>query len=145
MRKFERNEPYFAVQWFLGRLIPQQEIFDNITFSVYIRKMHKQRGICWAYEKYPLEYTVVIASDMGRRDSLRALAHEAVHISQYATGKMQDVWHGEMRGKILWKNQMMDNVDTGSRYYNTPWEKEAYAKQDRLMSAYLAERKKMTD
>lgn len=135
VRKFAVNEPYNAARWYLSRLV-SSGLAEKIQLEVYIRKMKHQRGMCWAYEKHPLQYTIVIDSNMGRRDSLRALAHESVHAAQYATGKMRDLW-GQNRGKVLWKNQMMDNVDTGSAYFNTPWEKEAYGMQERLMRSYL--------
>ena len=141
VRKFEVNEPYYAAQWFLSRLI-SQELVDQIDLEVYIRKMKHQRGMCWAYEKYPNQYTIVIDSSMGRRDSLRAIAHESVHVMQYANGTMRDMY-GEHRGKVLWKNQMMENVDTGSAYFNAPWEKQAYGMQERLLQQYLRHRKKL--
>lgn len=141
MRKFEVNEPYYAARWFISRLVPEG-LASKINIDVYIRHMTKQKGMCWAYEKHPLTYTIVIASQLGRRDSLRALAHEAKHVEQYATGRMLDLW-GQNRGKVLWKNQMMDNIDTGSAYYNTPWEKEAYSIQEKLSAAYIRYVKKL--
>lgn len=141
MRKFETNEPYYAARWFISRIVPA-ELADNIDLEVYIRRMKHQKGMCWAYEKFPLSYTIVISSELGRRDSLRALAHESKHVEQYATGRMQDMW-GQHRGKVLWKNQMMENIDTGSAYYNSPWEKEAYGAQERLMQSYLRYVKKL--
>jgi hypothetical protein len=141
VRKFEVNEPYFAARWFLSKLMSQTSA-EQIKLEVYLRRMKHQRGICWAYEKYPDEYTVVIDASMGRRDSLRAIAHESVHVMQYATGKMKDLW-GQHSGKVLWKNQMMDNIDTGSAYFNSPWEKEAYRRQEPLLQAYLRYRKKL--
>lgn len=142
LRKFERNEPYFAAHWMLGRLV-SEDLLNKIKLSVYIRNMHKQHGNCWSYEKSPLEYTIVIKSALGRRDSLRALAHESTHVMQYATGKMQDMW-GQHRGKVMWKDRLMENEIRGSAYYNCPWEKEANAMQEKLLQAYLAHIKKLT-
>lgn len=143
VRKFQRNEPYYAAQWMLGRLV-SDDLLNKISLYVYIRLMKHQQGVCWAYEKSPLEYTIVINSMLGRRESLRALAHETVHVQQYATGKMQDMW-GQYRGKVLWKNQMLNDTDRGSAYYNLPWEKEANAQQERLLQAYLTHVKNMID
>lgn len=143
VRKFEVNEPYNAARWYLSRLVPSG-LAEKIHLEVYLRKMKYQRGMCWAYENHPLEYTIVIDSNMGRRDSLRALAHESVHVMQYATGKMKDLW-GQNQGKVLWKNRMMDNIDTGSAYYNSPWEKEAYGTQERLLRSYLRQLEKTID
>lgn len=140
MRKFETNEPYYAAKWMLGRLVPS-ELVDKLDLNVYIRKMKHQHGICWAYQNHPNMYDIVISSNMGRKESLRVLAHETVHVWQYITGKMRDLYGQSNRGKVLWKNKMLENSD--SAYYNLPWEKEAFAMQEKLLDAYLAHVKKL--
>jgi hypothetical protein len=136
VRKFQKNEPYYAARWMLSQLVPV-ELLKKIKLEVFIRKMTHQHGNCWAYNKCPFEYNIVVNSILGRRESLRVIAHESVHVMQYATGKMKDLWGQHNRGKILWENKTMEPSDSGSFYYNSPWEKEAYGKQEKLMRAYL--------
>jgi hypothetical protein len=139
MRKFERNEPYYVAHWFLTRLIP--DLVDKLDLSVYIRAMD-DRGRCWSYEKYPCKYTIVINPDMGRRDTLRTIAHESYHIVQYATGKMKDLWKQD-KGKVLWKKKIMENAYDGQAYRNAPWEIEASSMEEKLLRAYLRHVKKL--
>lgn len=139
-RKFERNEHYYAAHWFLSRLIP--DLVEKIDLSVYARKMHDY-GRCWTYEKSPFVYTIVVNANLGRRETLRTIAHEAVHVMQYVTGKLQDRWKQD-KGKVLWKKTtLIDNSYEGQAYKQAPWEIEANAMEDRLMLAYLRHVKKL--
>jgi hypothetical protein len=143
MKKFERNEPYYAAHWFLSRLVRNTVIVDQIELNVYIRKMTKQDGVCWSYSEDPFLYDIVINSKLGRRDSLRALAHEAVHVYQYVTGKMRDV-RNKRKDKVLWmRSELLDNSYEGAAYRNAPWEIEAKDMQERLMNAYLRHVRKL--
>lgn len=133
-RKFERNEPAYAVDFFLRKLIPDQ--VDSLNVSVYIRKMKHQNGQCWGFSNTAKKYIIVISSDMGRTESLRSLAHEAVHVYQFVTGKMKDFYGKKNKGKVQWKTRMFDNAYEGSAYDNAPWEVEARGMQERLMRSY---------
>ena len=140
-RKFEVNEPYYAAHWFLARLIP--DLVDKVDLSVYIRQQ-KYKGHLWTFQHYPNLYTMVIKSSIGRRESLRTIAHECVHIAQYATGKMKDIWENNKGKKVLWKKEhLLDNTYDGKAYTNSPWEVEARAMEDKLMFAYLRHVKKI--
>lgn len=143
MHKFARNEPYEAAMWMLRKQVG--DLADKIKLKVYIRKMSKQRGVCWSYKNHPNEFTIVIDSDMGRNRSLRTIAHETVHVAQYLTGKIKDIWDDRSARKVMWKDKIFDSADSGAAYFNSPWEKEAYAQQDRIADAYRRHlRKKST-
>lgn len=134
MRKFEKYEPEYAAQYFLRKLV-SEELAERINMRIYFRNMKDDYGRCWAYQDDPLDYSIVLHSDMGRIQSLRVLAHETVHVMQYATKKMQDVWH--TKDRVLWKNRMVKNITAGAAHFELPWEKEAYKRQNSLLKSYL--------
>ena len=73
----------------------------------------------------PREFTITVNSKMGYSTMLTTLAHEMVHVKQYATGELRHM----MRGPTLhrWNNQPYDTTDV--EYWDLPWEIEAYGRE----------------
>lgn len=141
-KKLHRNEAFYSAQWMLRKLVPC-ELVDTLIVNVYIRKMKHQKGTCWAYQNNPNTFDIVISADLGRMATLRTIAHECVHVMQYATGKMKDLW-GNNTGKVLWKNSIFEGTEENRRaYYKLPWEIEAFGMQEKLTRSYLDHVKKM--
>lgn len=136
--QFERNERIYVVYWFLKRLVP--DLVDKIDVNIYVRKMHDDFGRCYAYKKHSRAFDIVIDTNLSYRKALRTIAHEAAHIMQYVTGKMQDL----PDKRVLWKKKkVFDNTYKGKAYHEAPWEIEADALQEKLMLAYLRHVKKL--
>jgi len=142
MRKsnFAPNEPQEAVRFFLNRLVP--DLADRINVDVYFRRMKKQIGQCWmAREWSKRNFVVTCRSGLSRRKSLKVLAHECVHIMQYATGKLSDI----NPQQVLWKRSEIIDYPTKAtvkEYNSTPWESEAIRMEEKLVRAYLRHLKK---
>lgn len=84
------------------------------------------------------EFIVVIKSDLSRKYTLTAIAHEMVHVKQYATGELL-VLH-RPSGYVRWKNGK--HYDDSKKYnFNDPWEREAYSSMDKLYEKYESYRK----
>jgi hypothetical protein len=68
-----------------------------------------------------------------KKETLLALAHEMVHLKQYAKGELKDIfrpakmikWHGD--------RYLTDGVD----YWEQPWEIEAYGREKGLYFKFL--------
>lgn len=71
----------------------------------------------------PRDFEIEVASDLSRRYLLTVLAHELVHLKQYARGEMKHMADGRHR----WYGKIFDSsVDTAdSNYEMMPWEIEA--------------------
>lgn len=69
---------------------------------------------------------------------LQCLAHEMVHVAQYATGQLFDM----MDGQILWEGQKYRGVvaygENGAGLEDYPWEEEAYRLEEELYEDWLA-------
>lgn len=80
----------------------------------------------------PREFTVVVDRDLSKRKLLMSLAHEVVHIKQYATGQLK---HLSREKYCRWLNKLVN--DDRIPYSKLPWEKEAWGMEHALYRAYL--------
>jgi len=85
----------------------------------------------------PREYTIRIHREHdSSKEFYSTLAHEIIHVRQWAKNEMYEFQRGSgtrFRGKIYDSDNMHED--------DYPWEKEAYAKQQKLCDSYLAEYK----
>lgn len=80
----------------------------------------------------PRQFAIEIHPGIGAPDILETLAHEMVHVRQFAKGHLND-------GMSRWKGAHadLDSLD----YYARPWEKEAMALEEGLLFKFkMAER-----
>ena len=68
------------------------------------------------------DFTLIINKNLSIDDLVTTIAHEMVHVKQYARNELTHI-----NGKHMWKSRLY-NED----YYNSPWEKEAYALEEGL-------------
>ena len=82
-------------------------------------------------------YTIIIQRDLPWTPTLEALAHEIVHVNQYATGRLQE--RRNMRSLIesQWEGGawMIDKVIP---YALRPWEIEALSKEKELVASFFS-------
>ena len=78
------------------------------------------------------EFTITVDPSLGKRNMLLALAHEMVHVKQYAKGELRDYVRSN---KSKWKSEIIDPevVD----YWDFPWEIEAHGREKGLYIRYL--------
>jgi hypothetical protein len=82
----------------------------------------------------PREFMIRIGSTLSPRMQLLTLAHELVHVKQYARGEMFDCANG---GELTrWKRTLID-TDLMA-YRDIPWEREALKLERPILSAYRA-------
>ena len=88
----------------------------------------------------PRYFTIFLAKRLGKKDAFQTLAHEMVHLKQYAKNEMTGLMHPN--GLHLWKGadyklnskfsparkskNMVRCHPKGEDYYYQPWEVEAY-------------------
>ena len=116
-----------ALQWYGRELMPK--LHKEIRLEVEIvRNLRKQEGVdggaAWIglSKRKPRDFCIEIDSALGMRNALKILAHEMVHVKQFAKREMIDhenakhvSWHGK---RYL--------CHTDDRYWTLPWEVEAY-------------------
>lgn len=75
----------------------------------------------------PREFTIQIAKHKSKRYMLMTLAHEIVHLKQYALGELDE-------NTNAWKGKRYNPRS----YWNTPWEIEAYGRERGLYFEYCS-------
>ena len=71
-------------------------------------------------------YQIDICKDLSIKDFVMTVCHEMVHVKQYFRREMND-WNGVTDAR--WKRS---TVPAKTKYYDLPWEKEAYQMQAKL-------------
>lgn len=120
-----------ATMYYIGRLM-STHMLKNIAINVSIRKKveNNDEGFCevtgWNSLSKPREFKIVIKKDDSVRKMLMTLAHEVVHVKQYAVGELSEN-HASWRGK-----RVNEDVD----YWESPWEIEAFGRERGLYTMF---------
>lgn len=82
----------------------------------------------------PRRFRIVINANLGPRSLLESLAHEMVHVKQYAKGELKDYVYSK---HVKWCGvKMLYDEEDDDQYYDSPWEIEAYGRQVGLYSGF---------
>lgn len=139
--QLSKKETRFAVEFFLERIMSKR-IVKNMKVNIFNRpEMGRYAGFCSPTdfdELRPREFDVTLNSEIDRELQLEALAHEMVHVRQFATGQLVSV-HGPL---YRWKGQKVyapkkDSNDIKKQIDTRPWEAEAYALDGELKDLYF--------
>lgn len=82
----------------------------------------------------PQVHQVIIDSRQHDDILVRAICHESVHVDQVARGDLR--WECN---KVIWHDRVYEDIHQYSlkQYLNTPWELEAYGRQDQLTAIVM--------
>lgn len=126
-----------ACRYYLNRLLGYQ-LASSLVVVVKIRKNLMQQENAKADciwdddEDVPREFEIRLDAGLTIMAMLRCLAHECVHIEQYATGKLKDTREVHV---TRWKGKKIDR--RGIDYFDLPWELDAYSKETGLMDRFI--------
>ena len=137
-----RNKIIRAVEFYAERLGMSRRLRDNIM--LYIKIDHKDfgyAGLCtWIDEHVrPREFQIQIRYQ-GIHETLSTLAHEMVHVKQYAKGEMRDLMSS--KDLIVWKGTRQSITNDDDTYLSQPWEAEAFSLEKKLKNAFVYQEKK---
>jgi len=112
------------------KLMPRlkDKIFISIEFVTGLSKRELIYGDCiWEDEDYrPREFTIRVDAGMDMRKTLVTIAHEMVHVKQYARDEMKQLFSVN---KTRFKGEY---VDSDTNYWDRPWEIEAHGRETGL-------------
>lgn len=124
---------FFAEQLMDGRL--HRHVHVEIEL---VPTMDGWAGLCAPDEdRVKPKYFTIQLNPVAGDHMLQCLAHEMVHVKQYATGEL----HDQMDGKLIWKGETF----TGQVAYEgeienaPPWEAEAYLLEVDLFEDWLSQ------
>ena len=80
-------------------------------------------------------YRMMIRETMSHDEVLAAVAHEFVHVKQFATGQLRD--YVSDPDFVRWENEAHEYIEDTEFYWFAPWEIEAYGKERGLFKMFL--------
>lgn len=112
-----------ATQYYCEKLISKR-ILRNITIEIKFKKDLEESGYCEIqdYNTHGKARHFLIELEKGVNDktTLMTLAHECVHVKQYAMGELDE-------DLSVWRGRKVNSDDVP--YWDHPWEIEAYGKE----------------
>jgi hypothetical protein len=127
---------YRAAQFFARELITNTRIRNNcittIKFDSKLETFGAADIVGYNSRKKAREFLIEVHPGIGARTIMETLAHEMVHVKQYAYGELDDclsVWRGDFIDS--------DNLD----YWIHPWEIEAHGRELGLVTKFATQEK----
>lgn len=115
-------------------------IWINLKFRKNLKKRNGYRGSAvWDDRNHrPKSFTIEVDDNLTKRVSIATMIHEMVHVKQYAKGELKDY----MRSYCIkrWGSREVNVLKI--RYREYPWEKEAYAFEEKYYKRWIEYNKK---
>lgn len=123
-----------AIEWMLTALLGKR-LTANIELRVqFLSELEGSVGDCeWIDNNIaPRKFLIRISQSQSKRQQLITLAHELVHLKQFATNQLFD--YAINSDLSRWQRRKIDS--TKYAYRDLPWEQDAYTAQQFLFHAY---------
>jgi hypothetical protein len=124
---------------FYGRELLGKRLYKNIKLFVVFEDLPNPiNALCqWSDDNHKCrEFTIIVNKKLNKKTTLIALAHEMVHVKQYARGELKDYIRND---NVKWCGQVYSLNKV--KYWSCPWEKEAYKKDHILYESYKLSKK----
>ncbi|MDR3502999.1 MAG: hypothetical protein P4L79_10510 [Legionella sp.] len=132
--RISKEETCRCVDWFLELLIPEvhYKLSVDIEFRPYFLKQTNAEAQMAPHEygKSPREFSIVLDGCLTRPRTIKALAHECVHVKQFA---LNEYTEDELFGGDIWLGKV---VSPYLDYWDQPWEIEAMGREVGLYKRY---------
>lgn len=117
---------------FYARSLMSDRLVKNLTVTITFEKT-RDDGSCLAEDfERPRDFIINLNNKHKSRKALIALAHEMVHVKQYATGELRDYVKSTSLNR--WQGKMID--DSKISYWDRPWEIEAFGREFGLYARF---------
>lgn len=129
--KLSRRELRYAVNW-MGNLILKR-LADSITVTISYEPLKDLKGTAELLDKIhsPRKFKIRLDPRLSRSSQLKTLAHELVHVKQYARNELKDYPNRASK----WKDKVVHEENT--HYYDLPWEIEATGMEFGVYMRYI--------
>jgi len=135
-RKETKSLAEFCIQMLMPRL--KSKLTINIELVANLTEKESIAGDCiWDDDSCnrPREFLIRIDSTQDRDAMFETIAHEMVHVKQYARGELKDFSSTDAVCKWQGENIDISKLD----YYDHPWEIEAHGREKGLYLRWLCE------
>ena len=126
-----------SAAYFFARRLMHPNLVRALNVDINVVKRHSTLGMCDTSAndrgKYR-DFEITLRSRRGDPDICQTLAHEMIHVKQYATGQLSSdavliAKAGKLLYTTLWMNEAWIPCGDESHYYDSPWEIEAYGRE----------------
>lgn len=127
-----KAEIKFATAFF-ATYIMGERLAKNLDIEIVFEDLGNLEGVCNPVdtERRPRSFEIGMRPNMQRYKLLQCLAHEMVHVKQYARGELSsELITAKWQGKTFKLTNSMED------YLNWPWEVEAYGRDRALYLFY---------
>tara|TARA_A200000159_G_C7337569_1_gene345738 strand:+ start:2961 stop:3425 length:465 start_codon:yes stop_codon:yes gene_type:complete len=123
--KSQRDKVESMVQFCIEKLMPRMQTLD---IDIRLKSINDANGYCTklADTKNPREFDIEVDYKLSMRQILETVAHEMVHVKQYARNEMCDA-DNPSTNKTSWKSNSVCTKST--EYWDLPWEIEAHGRE----------------
>ena len=126
--KTAKDAARFYGEYLLGqKLYPK--VFVTLNFQKFKRGSNDYAYCDWIDESdRKRDFMITLDARLNKKETLLALAHEMVHVKQYAKGEMRDIFRPTRMVNFQGVRYMHEEMD----YWEQPWEIEAYGREKGL-------------
>lgn len=128
-----------AAIFYADKLGIPKELQKKLTVNVSVKK-GEDRGATYTtcyINKTPVEFDIEL-NPSEEISILQTLAHEMVHVKQFATGELRLLTRKGMAAR--WNNEPWKNSkDEMDYYYDSPWEIEAFGRESGLFIRFISQ------
>jgi len=130
-QKIKRKEIAYATNWY-GEMLMGKRLCKNLKIDIIFQELGDYHGFCGIMddEYKPRYFELLISWEEERPTILRSIAHEMVHVKQFARRELVDTSHD--KSKYLGSVIKTDDVD----YWDLPFEIEAFGREIGLYTRY---------
>ena len=139
-KKYQKEYVQSMIEFCQEKLMPKM---DNLEINVKMRKFPKSEeayGYCTAIDgprpDRPREFELELHSKIPLRMLLETVAHEMVHVKQYARGEL---YESERQTKHRWQGKWLNEEKID--YWDRPWEIEAMGRESGLFIQWAQKHK----
>ncbi len=123
---------------FYGKYLLGNKLYNNVYLTLKFEKFDRDNcdyAYCdWTDDNHQArEFKITIDSRLNRKEMLLALAHEMVHVKQYAKGEMKDIFRPTRM--VKWQGERYNHEEMD--YWEQPWEIEAYGREKGLYFKFM--------
>lgn len=130
------EETRYAADW-MSALIMSPQLRKNLRVVISFKK---EKGVIGSTEvrdteddntRLPRKFLIRVSPIERRTSALKIIAHELVHVKQFARGEMKDTVHTNY---VKWNKQLIDQ--DAIEYWDLPWEIEAFGREYGMFRRY---------
>lgn len=118
-------------------MLMSSRLIDTLTVIISFDTVKDGKAYTIQDDEDLRHFTIGIYNKLSTKETIKAIAHEIVHVWQFASGRMKD--YIRQPGKVKFGDKVY--APAPDEYYFLPWEVEAYGYEVGLYQHYVMMKK----